>query len=167
MSNRSEFGEFVAHQGPGLLRFARWLTADADDAEDLLQSALTKTYARWRAVGEDPTRYVRQVMVNRQRDWWRRKRVHAALPVVPARDSFLADDLLSERESLRRALLTLTVRERVVVVLKHYYDLSEQEVASELGIAAGTVKSTNARALAKLRDQLPIHPREAGTPHDE
>ena len=52
-------------------------------------------------------------------------------------------------------------------MLKHYYDLSEQQVAAELGIAAGTVKSTNARALAKLRDQLPTQPREAGTPHDQ
>jgi RNA polymerase sigma-70 factor (sigma-E family) len=166
VSNGSEFGEFVAHQGPGLLRFARWLTADTDDAEDLLQSALTKTYARWRTVGEDPTRYVRQVMVNRQRDWWRRKRVHAALPVAHPREALPADDVLSEREALKRALLTLTVRERGVVVLKHYYDLSEQQVAAELGIAEGTVKSTNARALAKLRDQLPTRPREAGTPND-
>jgi RNA polymerase sigma-70 factor (sigma-E family) len=166
VSGRSDFDEFVAHQGPGLLRFAQWLTADMDDAEDLLQTALVRTYAKWRTVGADPTRYVRRAMVNRQRDWWRRNRVLASLPVTRPREAVPVDDVLSDRWALRQALLTLTMRERVVVVLKHYYDLSEQQVAAELGVAPGTVKSTNARALAKLRDQLATGARKTGSPHE-
>jgi len=162
LSRRAEFEEFVALQGPGLLRFALWLTADPHDAEDLLQMALTRTYARWAKVGDDPIRYVRQVLVNGRRDWWRR-RARAITKAVPTVELHLPaiDGAVSERESLRRALLTLTGKERVVVVLKHYYDLSEQQVAAELGIAIGTVKSTNARSLRKLRAALVEDPWEA------
>jgi RNA polymerase sigma-70 factor (sigma-E family) len=151
IASGDDFRDFVASQGPGLLRFARWLTDGPEDAEDLLQTALGKTFARWRSVRDDPVRYVRSAMINKQRDGRRRLGVFRALPVEVRREAVEDLDLLSEREELRLALRALSTRERLVVVLKHYYDLSEQDIARELGIAPGTVKSANARALGKLR----------------
>ena len=153
-SRDEEFSELVAAQGASLLRFARWLTGDEADAEDLLQSALLRTYRRWGSVRDQPVAYVRRAVVNGYRDRWRRLgRQRAHQPPGAQRDTDDHQATYAEQDELRRALLRLTRQERSVLVLRHYFDLSEREVAHELGMALGSVKSTNARALAKLRAQ--------------
>jgi len=109
---------------------------------------------RWdRIHADDPTAYVRRVLYTVHTDWWRRRWRHeyvaAELPDRESSGDQAAD--IAERLRLRDALARLTRRERAVVVLRFYEDLSERETAETLGIAVGTVKSTCARALAKLR----------------
>ncbi|GAA2126423.1 SigE family RNA polymerase sigma factor [Nocardioides bigeumensis] len=147
------FDEFAVAAWPRLLRSAYLLCGDHHLAEDLVQTALARTYARWRHVRrDDAMAYARTVLVNLNIDRMRRKRpveVRDALPdrADPARTSARTED----RDEVVRLLAALTERERRVVVLRHYFDLSEADVARELGVAAGTVKSTLSRALAKLR----------------
>lgn len=158
MGHRSdqEFDEFARAAWPRLRRSAYLLTGDHHLAEDLAQTALARTYAHWRRVRRsDALAYARRVLVNANIDRLRRRRMlevgdgdHGTdLGQVAERPDQRAD----ERDELVRLLRTLTERERRVVVLRHYFDLSEREVAEELSIAPGTVKSTLARALAKLR----------------
>ena len=154
----SEFDAFAVAAWPRLRWSARLLTGDDGLAEDLAQTALVRTYARWGHVRrEDALAYARRVLVNLNIDRLRRRRgleVDAAvLDVVPASGSQGSDPATAaaHRDEVVRLLSTLTDRERRVVVLRHYFDLSEAEVARELGIARGTVKSTLHRALGKLR----------------
>lgn len=151
------FRDFVVSRSPRLLRTAFLLTGDWQHAEDLLQTSLAKVYRAWGRLHDHESldAYVRRVMVNTQTSWWRRKwkaeQPTGSLPDRPGPDAVSASD---DRDRLRRALLTLPARQRAVVVLRHYEDLGEAEVARLLGISAGTVKSQCARGLAKLRDAL-------------
>ena len=140
-----EFSAFVAGQSERLLRLALYLTGDRGRAEDLVQTVLERTYLRWARVKDDPLAYVRRSLINANTDWWRRTR---------SRETLTADDLGAayvDRDAVVRALAQLTDRERSVVVLRYYEDLSEAQIATALKIAPGTVKSACARALAKLR----------------
>jgi RNA polymerase sigma-70 factor (sigma-E family) len=155
-STDAEFDQFAAAAWPRLRRSAYLLTGDHHLAEDLAQTALVRTYAHWRRVRRaDALAYARRVLVNANIDRLRRRRMLEVgdgdrgtdLGQVAGR----TDDRADERDEVVRLLRTLTDRERRVVVLRHYFDLSEREVARELDIAPGTVKSTLSRALAKLR----------------
>lgn len=155
MRDDEGFAAFAAANGRRLRHAARLLTGDDARAEDLVQTALARTYLRWdRIRADDPMAYVRRVLVTAHADSWRRKWRHeyptGDLPdqVAPGGDPA---DAHAERDRLRVALARLTPRERAVVVLRFYDDLSERETAAALGIAVGTVKSTCARALTKLR----------------
>ena len=137
-----------------LLRTARLLTGNLADAEDLLQSALAKTYLAWQRI-EDPGSldgYVRRAMVNTQISWWRRRRLEEyptdEIPDQPVDDHAGDSDM---HDSLSRALRRLPERMRAAVVLRYYEDMSEAEIAGVLGVSLGTVKSTVSRAVAKLR----------------
>ena len=149
-----EFDEFAVAAWPRLLRSAYLLCGDRHLAEDLAQAALERTYASWRRVRRaDAYAYARKVLVNLNVDRLRRRKGReggdAALAhVADSRDGHRTSD---ERDELVRLLTTLSERERQVVVLRHYFDLAEADVAHELGVSAGTVKSTLSRALAKLR----------------
>ncbi len=147
------FDEFATAAWPRLRRSAYLLTGDHHLAEDLTQTALVRTYAHWRRVRRaDALAYTRRVLVNLNIDRIRRR--HGTVDVGDALlDSTPSptDTRVDERDEAVRLLRTLTDRERRVVVLRHYFDLSEAEVAGELGVARGTVKSTLSRALAKLR----------------
>jgi RNA polymerase sigma-70 factor (sigma-E family) len=148
------FAVFAAASARRLRHAARLLTGDDTRAEDLVQTALVRTYLRWdRIRSDDPTGYVRRVLYTVHAEWWRRRWRHeyaaAELPERAEPADHAADS--AERLRLRAALAGLTRRERAVVVLRYYEDLSERETAETLGIAVGTVKSTCARALAKLR----------------
>jgi RNA polymerase sigma-70 factor (sigma-E family) len=151
----AEFAEFANGAFYRLRRAALLMTGNEQQAEDAAQSALVKTYASWRRVKrQDPYAYSRQIMVNHLKDQWRRPiredpQGFESLPEPAAVNDF-ADDVTARRWVIA-ALAKLADRERAVVVLRHYLDLSEKEVAAELGIAIGTVKSLNYRALAKLR----------------
>ena len=150
-----EFSEFVAATSRRLLQIARLVTGDPQRAEDLTQSALANAYRQWPKLREgDPFGYVRRSIVNGHISWWRRQRTRpeqllAEMPewvgVADQSENAVRRDLLA------RALASLTQRERAVIVLRYFEDLPEAAVAAELGIAAGTVKSTTSRALGKLR----------------
>lgn len=146
------FEAFVAASGDRLLRTAYLLTRDHALAEDLLQTALTRSWSRWRRIGGDPEPYVRRVLVNTYATWWRRRwngeRPTEVLPDVAAHDPYEAH---AERRDLWTALGRLPRRQRAAVVLRYYEGLTEVETAAVLGCSVGTVKSQTSRALAKLR----------------
>lgn len=155
MSSESEarFDEFAAAAWPRLRRIGFLLTGDHHLAEDLAQTALVRTYASWRRVRqEDASAYARRVLLNLNVDRLRRRRIvevgDGPLDVVPLQGG---EGAVVDRDQIVRLLAGLTDRERRVVVLRHYCDLSEADVAHELGIAPGTVKSSLSRALTKLR----------------
>lgn len=148
-----EFDEFAHAAWPTLHRSGYLLTGDHHLAEDLAQTALERTYAKWRTVRSgDALTYCRRVLVNLNVDRIRRRRfAEVGGGALAHADRGAVDARPEERDEIVRLLAQLTERERRVVVLRHYYDLSEARVAGELGIAPGTVKSTLARALTKLR----------------
>jgi RNA polymerase sigma-70 factor (sigma-E family) len=152
-SGNDGFDEFASAAWPRLRRSAYLLTGDHHLAEDLAQTALVRTYAHWRRVRRaDALAYTRRVLVNLNVDRIRRRRGtvevgDTPLESVPSRP----DTRVDERDEAVRLLRTLSARERQVVVLRHYFDLPEAEVAAELGVSRGTVKSTLSRALGKLR----------------
>lgn len=152
-----EFREFVAARSGALLRTAYLLAGDWATAEDLLQTALTKTYLAWKRLGgiEAVEPYARRVLVNTATSWWRR-RWHGERPteVLPERAAPDQVDAQLERDALWRHVQTLPVRQRAVLVLRFYEDLSEAQTAELLDISTGTVKSQTFRALGTLRRRL-------------
>jgi len=157
-----EFAAFVRSASAELGRVAWFLTGDEARAEDLLQTALMRTYLAWSrasTVEAGPTAYARRVMTNARIDSWRRHRREALtapsdVPDLPDAARPSTADAHAERDLLVRALRTLTPRQRRIVVLRHLVGLSEAEVAADLGVSLGTVKSTASRALADLRAVL-------------
>jgi RNA polymerase sigma-70 factor (sigma-E family) len=147
-----EFCEFVAGSSKRLARLAMLLTSDPHLAQDLVQAALARAYLRWERINDNPLGYVRRTMINQRTDWWRRRPPEdlGAVPVERARTGD-PGDAGTDRIVVLGALRQLTKRERACVVLRFYEDLSQDQIADELGIATGTVKSTLSRALAKLR----------------
>ncbi|HET9896048.1 MAG TPA: SigE family RNA polymerase sigma factor [Streptosporangiaceae bacterium] len=150
----AEFSEFVAASQGKMVRLAELLTGDRGRAEDLAQHGFAKAYAAWRRIRTgEPDAYVRRCIVNAHTDWWRRRswreQPFAMIPEQPS----LADAtaVVADRELVMRALSRLTPRERVVLVLRFYLDMSELDIANKLKIAPGTVKSAASRGLAKLR----------------
>ncbi|MFF0340005.1 SigE family RNA polymerase sigma factor [Kribbella sp. NPDC004875] len=155
------FDAFVAGRSPALLRTAYLLTRDHALAEDLVQTALAKAWFHWSRITEDnPEPYVRRILVTTYSSWWRRKWNHEIptedLPETPAP---AGDDRLDLWDALGR----LPRRQRTVIVLRYYEDLTEPETARLMGSSVGTVKSQTAKALAKLRLDPSL---AAGTPAD-
>jgi RNA polymerase sigma-70 factor (sigma-E family) len=157
VSRQDELGEFTdfvtGYQGK-MVRLAELLTRDRGRAEDLAQEGFAKAYAAWDRIREgDPAAYVRRCIINANTDLWRRRsRYEQPSPQVP--EDFGQVDLaaaFAARDLVLRALAKLTSRERAVLALRFYLDLSELQIAQELGISPGTVKSAASRALAKLR----------------
>jgi RNA polymerase sigma-70 factor (sigma-E family) len=168
-----QFTEFVRRHQADLLRTAWLLCGDRHQAEELVQQALVRTYSRWRHVRQrDPLGYTRRVLANLRIDHWRRRRREVLVPPdeLSPGDTPLhgraAADRTGDRDQLVRALATLTPRQRRVVVLRHFLDLSEAEVAEDLGVSAGTVKSTASRAMAALRTVLTPDDTDAGDARD-
>jgi RNA polymerase sigma-70 factor (sigma-E family) len=150
----TEFSRFVAESSSRLLRTAWLLTSHREHAQDLTQLAFAKTFAAWRRVRfDDAEAYARRVMVNSYIDWWRRAPWREQLTErIPERGSFPDHaQAVDERAALATALAQLTKRERTIVVLRYYVDLSEADVAAQVGVSVGTVKSTASKALVKLR----------------
>lgn len=150
-----EFLEFVAASGRYLLRTAVLLCGDPVRAEELVQATYERTYRSWRVARDgDPRAYARRVLVNLRIDGWRRTRREvlvdpAALPDPAGPDHAAA---VVARNAVVRALARLPLAQRRVVVLRHLLDLTETEVADELQISVGTVKSHHARGIARLRE---------------
>ncbi|WP_231605273.1 SigE family RNA polymerase sigma factor, partial [Micromonospora sp. HK10] len=152
-----EFREFVAARSSALLRTAYLLAGDWATAEDLLQTALTKTYLAWKRLGgiDAIEPYARRVMVNTSTSWWRR-RWHGERPteVLPERAGVDEIEQQLDRDVLWRHLQALPARQRAVLVLRYYEDMSEAQTAALLEISPGTVKSQTSRALNTLRRRL-------------
>ena len=150
-----EVRDFVAARGHALLRTAYLLTGDQQLAEDLVQGALEKVVAHWGAirVAEAAESYVRRTMYRDQVSLWRRRRVSEVLSftVPEPRRGPDSRDRVEDRVVLRQALMSLGRRQRTVVVLRYFEDLTEVETARLLGCTVGTVKSQMSKALAKLR----------------
>jgi RNA polymerase sigma-70 factor (sigma-E family) len=152
--DEEDFARFVAGTAGRLLHAADLLTGDRGRAEDLVQHALERAWVRWPSIRDgNPEAYARRTMLNAYLDWWRRRRwrelPQTAAPDSPAPSDHAAD--VARRDAVQRALAALTPRERAVVVLRYWYDLSEAQIAAELRIAPGTVKSRLARATHRLR----------------
>ncbi|WP_377271741.1 SigE family RNA polymerase sigma factor [Peterkaempfera sp. SMS 1(5)a] len=157
-SGWTEFEEFVALCGPRLLRSAWLLTGDRHLAEDLLQTALARTWPRWgRIADEHPEAYVRRTMVHVHASWWRRRWrgevPHDRLPETPGTDDRYGE--VDLERTVQAALRRLPPRQRAVVVLRYLEDRTVEETAALLGCSVGTVKSQAAKALRTLRDRLP------------
>lgn len=150
--DEAAFGSYVTARLPALLRLAHLLTGSAHEADDLVQNALVRTCRAWPRIRNqgDPDAYVRRVMVNARNSWWTRRRPESSTRDVPERAAAPAPDL-DERDRMWQALATLPRRQRAVLVLRYYEDLSEAEIADVLGCSPGTVKSQAHKALAKLR----------------
>lgn len=150
------FSDFVEREGDGLLRYAVLLLGDRQDAEDAVQLGLERAFSRWdRLAGEKPTAYVRATVLNQARDRHRRKLVRRmALPRLAERSAVVHEGL-EDRFDLLRTLRQLPPRQRAVLLLRFWMDLSEAEIARELGCSVGTVKSQVSRGLARLRELLP------------
>jgi RNA polymerase sigma-70 factor (sigma-E family) len=153
------FREYVRARRQALLRTAYLLTGNLADAEDLVQSALAKTYLAWHRIEDRGAvdSYVRRAMVNTQISWWRRRRLDE-FPTDEIPDQATVDHPVSSdvQESLRRAIDRLPQRMRAAVMLRYYEDMTEAEVAEVLGVSVGTVKSTVSRAVAKLRIDIEL-----------
>ncbi len=152
MDTRPDFDEFVAARSGRLLRTSYLLTRDHGLAEDLVQTALTKAWFAWSRIDGDPEAYVRKVIVNTYSSWWRRK-WHGEHPTEELPEESHGDhaDGSSQSQDLWQALGRLPRRQRAVVVLRYFDDLTEAETARILECSVGTVKSQTSKALAKLR----------------
>lgn len=159
------FREFVVARSPALLRTAWMLTGDPALAEDLLQTALARTWPHWERVRDGPPEaYVRTVMV-RTNASWRSRLGRGEMPtsdpaatVTSSGDGAYAaagvQGPVEDKVLLASALADLSVRQRQAVVLRFFDDLSVESVAEVMGCSTGTVKSQTAKGLAKLRATL-------------
>jgi RNA polymerase sigma-70 factor (sigma-E family) len=152
MADRSDFDDFVVTRSSRLLRTAFLLTRDWALAEDLLQTALAKSWFAWGRLADDPEAYVRKVLVNTYASWWRRRwRGETPTGSMPESSAPDATTQVDDRDELWQALARLPRRQQAVVVLRYFEDLTEAQTAETLGISTGTVKSQTSKALARLR----------------
>jgi RNA polymerase sigma-70 factor (sigma-E family) len=156
-NREAQFREFVSARSAALLRLAYLVCGDLGLAEDLLQTTLTRTYLAWRRIDgiDSLDAYSRRVLLNTATSWWRRRwrgeRPTLEMPEQPVADRV---DQMAERDAMWRLLGRLPARQRAVIVLRYYEDLSEADIALQLGLSVGTVKSHASRALATLRAHL-------------
>jgi len=158
-----DFDDFFRATWPRLFRTAYAVAGDAAGAEDALQAAYARAYASWgRVVAADhPEAYVRRMVVNeiigeRRRGWWRRERPVAEPELAGRVES--PEVGVADRQAVWAAVQALPVRQRAVIVLRYYEDLSEREIAAVLGCSPGTVKSQASAALTNLRRSAVVLP---------
>lgn len=144
------FSAFVTARLPQLLKLGRALAGDEQRGADLVQDSLERALLRWRKI-EDPEAFVRRCMVNRSVSVWRKVRRERPLDEAP---SPVGADRPHDHELLA-AVRGLPPRQRAVIALRYYEDLTEVQTAELLGCSVGTVKSQAHRAMAALRQQLP------------
>lgn len=145
-----DFAGYVVSRQRRLVRAAYLVCGDEHLAQDLVQQALTKLALRWNRLRDgNPDAYVNRILYRDAVSWWRRIRRERLVGEVADSPAPLADDTV--RLDVRRALMTLTPRQRAVLVLRYFEDLTEAETADQLGVTLGTVKSQSHVALNKLR----------------
>ncbi|MGN6687518.1 MAG: SigE family RNA polymerase sigma factor [Actinomycetales bacterium] len=153
-----DFDEFVRTSSPRLLRTAYLLTQDEAAAEDLLQTALLKLWQSWGRVEGDAFPYARRIVVTTYVSWWRRL-WRGEVPTGELLDlGEHHDHDVGSRDLVWSALGRLPLRQRAVLVLRFFEDLSERETATVLRISTGTVKSQTSKGLAQLRRDASLHP---------
>ncbi|HYN92710.1 MAG TPA: SigE family RNA polymerase sigma factor [Pilimelia sp.] len=155
------FEEYVAARLPALLRQATVLAGDPHLAEDVVQEVLVKAQPRWARICDldAPDSYLRKMIINellstrrRVAATLRRERAHRP---EPAEDSAEA---VVQRAAVLQVIRTLPTRQRMVIALRFYEDMTDGDIAALLGCAEGTVRSQASRALAKLRDVAALQP---------
>lgn len=153
MASSDTFAEFVTARSPRLQRTAYLLTHDWAQAEDLLQTALVRAWSAWGRIDGDPEPYVRRILVNVYASWWRRRWRHVEQPTSQLPERATADHVsrVDKRDEVWRALGRLPRRQRTVLVLRYFEDMTEAQIADAMSISAGTVKSQAKKALEKLR----------------
>lgn len=152
---KADFTDWVVSRQHRLLRTAYLMTGDLHRAEDLLQEALIKLALRWTKVRDgNPDAFVRTILYRDNVSWWRRRR---DTPVAEVADTAARHDADATERGLlvRQALTTLTAKQRAVIVLRYFDDLTERETADILGVSIGTVKSQSSAALTRLRERAP------------
>ncbi|WP_327288748.1 SigE family RNA polymerase sigma factor [Streptomyces sp. NBC_01198] len=173
-ADSAAFAAFAAQAWPRLVRTAHLLTGDFQEAEDLVQHTLAKVYGRWRSIPRDEVdTYVRSALVNNNRSRVRKRRVTELLMPFLAGQSEPSgqserppsghSDALDERAAVLEVLKVLSARQRTVLVLRFYEDMSEQEIAWTLNCSVGTVKTHTRRGLAAMR----AHPSLSRNPTSE
>lgn len=159
-----EYDAVYAALWPRLVRTAYAVAGDVGVAEDAVQTAFAKAYRSWRRISrlDAPEAYLRRMVVNEVLSDRRRARTRheVSRPEPPDRPAVESDDLFT-RDEVWRAIAALPPRQRAVLVLRYYEDLSEQQIADALGCRPGTVKSQASAALASLRSRLDL-PTRAG-----
>jgi RNA polymerase sigma-70 factor (sigma-E family) len=163
MSEPVDFHAFVVARTAALSRTAYLLTGDAHLAEDLVQTALLQAARSWDRIQGHPEPYVRRILYTQNVSWWRRRKYAEValgahdLPAAGGSDSDL-------RLTLEAALARLTAKQRTVLVLRYFEDLTEAQTAESLGIGLGTVKSMTRQALGRLRVLAPELAELIGSP---
>lgn len=156
MDAEESFRAFVGSRLPALKRSAWLLVGDVHLAEDLVQVALTKAAVRWERIVAhgDPEPYVRRILYHEHVSLWRRRKLtEVVAATVDERPAAEVD--VPMRVAMERALARLTPKQRAVLVLRYYEDLSESQAAEVLGVSIGTVRSQTRHALARLRALAP------------
>jgi RNA polymerase sigma-70 factor (sigma-E family) len=162
----AEFSEFAHSRWAALVRLGYAVTGDRDLAEDLAQTALANAYASWSRVrrADDPDAYVRRIVLNTHRGSFRKRRVTERLTQAPPDTTATVPDPATahgDRATVLAALGTLPRRQREVLILRYWLDLTEAQVAATLGCSVGNVKSQASRALARLRGSAELAEWEA------
>lgn len=166
------FEEFVGREGPGIRRLAYLLCGDVHRAEDLAQTALAKVYRQWSRVGEMeyPTAYVNKVLVREATSWRRRKAstevvTDDLMPWDTRRAHPDPADAVAEADAMWQLLATLPPKQRAVLVLRYYQDMSDAQIAETVGCSPSTVRSNAARAFATLREAAGDESKEVAHDH--
>ena len=158
----AEFEAYMAARQPSLLRTAYLISGDRHTAEDLVQTALAKLYLSWDRVHDRQMidGYVRRIIVNEHNSLWRRawKKRELSTDTLPDHQAVTDRHDDGQRDALWEFVQTLPRRQRAVIVLRYYEDLSEAEIAETLGVSVGTVKSQASRALAAMRSRVHENP---------
>jgi RNA polymerase sigma-70 factor (sigma-E family) len=158
----ARLADYVRGQWLSLVRYATLLCGDASEAEEIVQSTLTRVALRWRFVADkdNPDGYVRRALVRACIDSGRRRRREPAIERMP--DVGVPDRTgqVADADAVRRALASLPPRQRAVLVLRYLDDASEASTAAMLGCSVGTVKSQTAKGLAKLRELVGVEASE-------
>ena len=153
MTDRSAFDEFVTARSSALARTAWLLTGNHHTAEDLVQHALLQTARHWERISTSPEAYARRVMYHQNISWWRKRRfTETALGSYDEPQAPQDSDL---RLTLDTTLAQLTHKQRTILVLRFFEDLTEVQTADAVGVSVSTVKSTTRHALARLRTLAP------------
>ncbi len=165
-SDEEGFTEFVVARTSALSRTAYLLTGNHHDAEDLVQTALFKAAKQWRRIRKEPEPYVRRILYTENISRWRaRSRRPAEYPTdhLPEPSAGEPPDPTA-RFTLQRALARLTPKQRTVLVLRYFEDLTEEQTAAAMGVRLGTVKSQTRHALLRLQQLSPELAEFASTP---
>jgi RNA polymerase sigma-70 factor (sigma-E family) len=162
-----EYDAFVSTRYPGLVKLAGHLLQDRHHAEDVVQEVFGRAFAKWRTIGglDNPDAYVRTMVVNQCMSWFRRRSRREAArdpALMPERSATHGAAGRADRDQLLRLLGELSAQQRAVLVLRHYEDLPDSEIARLLRIREVTVRSHAMHGLNRLRVLLAAETRDAG-----